>query len=248
MKLLFLISFLFVNIEIMALELSGTIISDNEKNITSKFMGFIKNITAKEGEIVKKGDLLYEIDSSEIDSKKEQLNFSLQINHNQYDTVNRNYERYLRLYEKGLVSKYEVEQLELSSNNLKNMVNINKSQIKEIENQYKYLKILAPNDGVILKKYIKSGEMSIPGVTTFIISDLEDLVIKIDMNESHFKDIFIGQEVDIYIDSLNQYTKGKISSIIPNSNQISHTFVVKISIDKLKYLYPGMYVRILINL
>lgn len=108
MKLLFLISFLFVNIEIMALELSGTIISDNEKNITSKFMGFIKNITAKEGEIVKKGDLLYEIDSSEIDSKKEQLNFSLQINHNQYDTVNRNYERYLRLYEKGLVSKYEV--------------------------------------------------------------------------------------------------------------------------------------------
>lgn len=34
------------------------------------------------------------------------------------------------------------------------------------------------------------------------------------MNESHFKDIFIGQEVDIYIDSLNQYTKGKISSII----------------------------------
>lgn len=31
MKLLFLISFLFVNIEIMALELSGTIISDNEK-------------------------------------------------------------------------------------------------------------------------------------------------------------------------------------------------------------------------
>lgn len=33
-------------------------------------MGFIKNITAKEGEIVKKGDLLYEIDSSEIDSKK----------------------------------------------------------------------------------------------------------------------------------------------------------------------------------
>lgn len=54
MKLLFLISFLFVNIEIMALELSGTIISDNEKNITSKFMGFIKNITAKEGEIVKR--------------------------------------------------------------------------------------------------------------------------------------------------------------------------------------------------
>lgn len=248
MKSLFFILFLFVNIELMALELSGTIISDNEKYITSKFMGFIKNITVKEGEIVKKGDLLYEIDSSEIDNKKQQLNFSLQINNNQYDNVNRNYQRYLRLYEKGLVSKYDVEQLELSSNNLRNIININKSQIKEIENQYKYLKILAPNDGVIVKKYIKSGEMSIPGVTTFIISDLEDLVVKIDMNESHFKDIFTGQEVDIYVDSLNQHIKGKVSSIIPNSNQISHTFLVKISIDKLKYLYPGMYVRVLINL
>ena len=180
------------------------------------------------------------INSPEIDSKKQQLNFLLQINNNQYDTVNRKYERYLRLYKIDLVSKYDVEQLKLSINNLKNMISINKSQIKEVENRYKYLKILAANDGVIIKKYIESGEMSISVVTTFIISDLEDLVIKIDMNESRFKDIFI--------DSLNKYTKGKISSIIPNSKQISHTFVVKILIDKLKYLHPDMYEKVLINL
>ena len=54
------------------IELSGTVISDNEKVITSRNMGFIKNVYVTEGSFVKKGELLYEIDSSSIDSKKQE--------------------------------------------------------------------------------------------------------------------------------------------------------------------------------
>lgn len=248
MRYLSIIVLMLININATTLELSGTVISDNEKYITSRFMGFIKNVTISEGDKVKKGDLLYEIDSTDIDNKKQQAKLSMQIYQNQFVTVNRNYERYKRLYEKGFVAKHEVEQLELSSHNLKDMIKISQSQINEIQNQYKYLRILAPNEGIIIKKNINSGEMAIPGVTALILSDLNNLKIKVDISERDLKHMFIGKEVALTIESINLQTKGKISAIIPSSNLMTHTFTIKISIDKIKNLYPGMYTKVSISL
>ena len=115
-----------VNLFASQLELSGTVISDNEKIITSRNMGFIKEVYVNEGSSVKKGDILYEIDSSNIDSNKKEIELNLQIQENQLQNIELNYGRYKRLQAQDLVSKYEVEQLELNMQNLKNMINITK--------------------------------------------------------------------------------------------------------------------------
>ena len=76
------------------LNLAGTVISDNDKKITSRYMGIVKKMLVSEGDIVEKGQMLYEIDSKEIDSKKEQVELgisqaqlALQMNRNQYNNV-----------------------------------------------------------------------------------------------------------------------------------------------------------------
>jgi len=234
-------------LEAKSIELSGTVISDNEKYITSRFMGFIKTVNVSEGDIVKKGTLLYSIDSTEIDSKKRQALLSIQMYENQYITMQRNYERFQRLYKKGLVSKFEVEQLELGSKNLKDMVEISKLQVKEVENQYKYLTIKAPNDGVIVKKNIKSGEMAIPGMPALILSDLSTLKIKTEVSENDLKNIFLGQKAKIEIPSMGLLTDGKITAIIPSSNPMTHTFTIKLSFVNIKNVYPGMYSKVFIE-
>jgi len=229
------------------IELSGTVISDNEKYITSRFMGYIKTVNVSEGDIVKKGTLLYSIDSAEIDSKKRQAMLGIQMYENQYITMQRNYERFKRLYKKGLVSKFEVEQLELGTKNLKNMVEISKIQVKEVENQYRYLTIKAPNNGVIVKKNIKAGEMAIPGMPALVLSDLSSLKIKTEVSENDLKNIYIGQEAKIIIPSMNLTTKGTIIAIIPSSNPMTHTFTIKLSFQTELNIYPGMYSSIFIE-
>jgi RND family efflux transporter MFP subunit len=249
-KILISIVILFFGItNLSALELSGTVISDNEKIITSRYMGFIKKVYVNEGDFVKKGALLYEIDSTNIDSNKQQAQLNLQIQENNLNNVKTNYERYKRLYEKDLVPKYDLEQLELKLRNIKNMISIAKAKLKEVNYQYRYLKIRAPNDGLIIKKSIKSGEMAMPSAPAMILSDLESLKIKTDINESNLGKIKIGQDVDIIIESLNLKTKGKVASIIPNVQNMTHSFTVKISFDKKdKHIYPGMYSKIYLKL
>ncbi|WP_421717002.1 efflux RND transporter periplasmic adaptor subunit [Arcobacter arenosus] len=247
-RLITLIIFLTSVINLNALELSGTVISDNEKIITSRYMGFIEKVYVSEGDFVKKGQLLYKIDSSNIDSLKREAQLNLQIQENNYNNVKTNYERYKRLYEKDLVPKYDVEQLELKLKNIKNMISIAKAKLKEVESQYNYLKIVAPNDGLVIKKSIKSGEMAMPSSPAIILSDLNSLKIKTDISESNLRKIKIGKEVEIQIDSLNLNTKGKIASIIPNVQNMTHSFTIKISFDsKGMNIYPGMYSKIFIK-
>ncbi len=244
------------------INLSGSVVSDNQKMMTSRYMGYVKNMAVSEGDIVKKGQLLYEIDSKEIESAERQVELAisqarlaLQMNKNQYNNVLMNLARHQRLYEKKMVSKYELETLELAAGNLKDMVQISEEQVKQAEakkeevlNQYNYLKIQAPNDGVIVDKKLNEGEMAIPGMPAIILTDLSKLKIIAEISETQLKYISLNKEVDIEIPSIEFSTTGRITSIIPNSNPMTHKFKIKMQFDSKGHtVYPGMYAKILIR-
>jgi len=227
------------------LTLSGSVISDNQKMITSRFMGFVTKVTVSEGDYVKKGQLLYEIDSREIDSARRQAELSLQMYENQYNNVKLNLERHRRLYKKDMVSKAELENLELAAKNMKDMINIAKARLQEVKNQYRYLRIKAPNDGVVVAKNIKVGEMAMPGMPAIILSDLSNLKIQTEISESNLNQITYGTKVKVKIPSVNFETEGVVTAIIPSSNPMTHTFKIKVSFkNKDKKIFPGMYATI----
>ncbi len=244
------------------INLSGSVVSDNQKMMTSRYMGYVKNMAVSEGDIVKKGQLLYEIDSKEIESAERQVDLgisqarlALQMNTNQYNNVVTNLARHERLYKKKMVSKYELETLQLAEKNLKDMVAIAKKQVEQAEakkeevlNQYNYLKIQAPNDGVIVAKKLNEGEMAIPGMPAVILTDLSRLKIVAEISETQLKYINLNKKVDVEIPSMGFSTTGKISSIIPSSNPMTHKFKIKIEFDRKGHsVYPGMYAKIRIK-
>ncbi len=249
-------------LEETTINLSGSVVSDNQKMLTSRYMGYVKNMAVSEGDIVKKGQLLYEIDSKEIESAERQIDLaisqariSLQMNKNQYNNVLTNLARHERLYKKQMVSKYEFEMLQLAAKNLKDMVTISEKQVSqalakkdEVLNQYNYLTILAPNDGVIVDKRLNEGEMAIPGMPALVLTDLSRLKIIAEIAETQLKYINLKKKVYIEIPSIGFVTTGIIASIIPSSNPMTHKFKIKIEFDlKGHSIYPGMYAKIIIK-
>jgi RND family efflux transporter MFP subunit len=244
------------------INLSGSVVSDNQKMLTSRYMGYVKKMAVSEGDIVKKGQLIYEIDSKEIESAERQVDLAisqarlaLQMNKNQYNNVLTNLARHKRLYTKKMVSKYELENLELASKNLKDMVTIAQKQVNqalakkdEVLNQYHYLKIKAPNAGVIVAKKLNEGEMAIPGMPAVILTDLSKLKIVAELSETQLRYIHMNKEVGIEIPSIGLLTTGKITSLIPNSNPMTHKFKIKMDFDlQGRSVYPGMYTKIIIK-
>jgi RND family efflux transporter MFP subunit len=244
-KILIAILALSVSLIAEVLTLSGSVISDNQKMITSRFMGLVTDVRVSEGDYVKKGQLLYTIDSKDIDANKRQAELALQMYQNQYNNIVLNLSRYKRLLKQDMVSKFEVENLELAEANMRDMINIAKARLQEVKNQYKYLKIKAPNDGVIVAKNIKVGEMAMPGMPAIVLTDLSNLKIAAEISENNLKYVKYGKKVNVVIPSLNFKTIGTISAIIPSSNPMTHSFKIKISFkNKNKSVYPGMYATV----
>ena len=242
-----------------AITVSGSVISDNQKMITSRFMGFVTQVNVSEGDQVKKGQLLYTIDSKEIDSAMSQVDLgisqaqlSLQMYQNQYSNVKLNLDRHKRLLAKDMVSQYDVENLQLAAKNLEDMISIAQKQVnqaearrKEVKNQYNYLNIIAPNNGVVISKNIKVGEMAMPGMPAIVLSDLSDLKISVDVAENDLQKFAYGKKVKVDIPSAGITVVGKITAIIPNSNPMTHSFKVKVSFSaNHKVVYPGMYATV----
>ncbi|WP_263831842.1 efflux RND transporter periplasmic adaptor subunit [Sulfurospirillum oryzae] len=245
-----------------SLNLSGSVISDNQKSIASRYMGYIQAVYVNEGDVVKKGDLLYTIDSKEIDTALaqsdlaiSQAELSLSMNENQYVNAKLNLERYQRLLAKDMVSKYEVENLELSTNNLKAMVEIAQKQVasakqkrQEVQNQYQYLKVKAPNESVVIEKHIKAGEMALSGVPALVLADLSTLKISTEIAESYLGSVKVGDRARVEVPSIGCISEGKIDAIIPSSNPMAHTFKLKISFTcKDVKAYPGMYAVVVVG-
>jgi RND family efflux transporter MFP subunit len=245
-----------------SLNLSGSVISENQKTLSSRYMGFIQTVNVNEGDVVKKGDLLYSIDSQEVDTALaqsdlaiSQAELNLRMYQNQYQNAALNLERYQRLLAKDMVAKYEVENLELSANNLKAMVEIAQKQIaqakqkrQEVLNQYQYLKIKAPNESVVIEKHIKAGEMALSGVPTLVLADLSSLKITTEIAESYLGSVKIGDKARIEVPSIGCISEGKVEAIIPSSNPVAHTFKMKLSFNcKELKAYPGMYAVVVVG-
>ena len=174
-----------------------------------------------------------------------------------YQTHLQNIQRERRRYEASTQEpkKLDIENLDIAAQNTIAMLKAAKQVVKQMTNKvkqftglYNYLKVKAPNDGVIIQKRVNVGDMIMPGMLAMVLVDLNDLKIEASVAESNLKHIKTNQKVRITIPSINFSTTGSVQSIVPSTNPMTHTMTLRVSFDKKdKEIFPGMYAKILIS-
>jgi hypothetical protein len=80
------------------------------------------------------------------------------------------------------------------------------------------------------------------------LTDLSNLKIVTEISEGDLGHARIGKTDKFEIPSIKLKGEGKIASIIPSSNPMTHKFKIKISFDSQgKFVFPGMYAKIVID-
>lgn len=240
------------------LQLSGTVVSDNQKMIGARYMGYVKEINFNIGDSVKREDVIFTMDSAEFDIMRNQADMALE----QAELMVEMYRTRLEsirhqqksLKKRGLKNGEDWKELASISQNVqagltatRSMVKNANEKIKEMASKMNYLAIKAPNSGIIVKKQIRVGDLIVPGMLAFLLVDLDHLEIEAQVSENDLRKIEKDQVVSIDIPSRRFRAKGKIKAIVPSANPITHTFTIRISFDKQgKEIFPGMYVKVLV--
>jgi RND family efflux transporter MFP subunit len=235
----------------------ANIYSPKQVMVATRLMGFIKKMNVEEGDVVKKGQLLFEVDPSDIYSMLNQARGAvLQAKSGvlmaelAYADAKKDYLRFKNLYENGAVSKRDFEKMTLMMNIRKKQVDMAKGMLKQAEAglaraeaQLKYAKVKSPIDGVVTMKMKKVAEMALPGYPVVILSDINSIKAKSLVKEGDIDKFKIGMPVTIKVPALKKSYPAVVSTVIPAGDNFTHSFLVKYTLKNHKGLLPGMYAK-----
>ena len=256
---LVLIFFLSTQLTAIDLKLTGTVVSYNQKMIGARYMGYVKHVYFDIGDRVEREDTLFELESAEFDILKNQADLALEqavAIVDVYRTRKRSIDRQQRQMKKrGMGNTVEFENLDMTADNVEAglasaqvLVKNASEKVKQVSTITGYLEVKAPNDGIIVEKRIRVGDLIAPGMLSMIIVDLDHLQIEGEVAESDLRYVEKYQKVKITIPSLRYKTVGVIKSIVPSANPMAHTFKIIVDFKKTsEKIFPGMYAKILVH-
>lgn len=265
MKAIFIvIVFLSTTLFAKELILTGTVISNNKKMIPARYMGYVKKINFEIGDYVKREDTLFELESAEFDILESQADLALEQaklmlnvyegNKNSLNKQKRKLEKDKKRYSKQDF-KMNMDDLDEATENASAALASAQVLVKEASEKTKqfatvmgYLKIKAPNDGILVEKRISVGDMVAPGMLTMIIVDMQNLEIEAEVGESDLKYLRRNKVVKITIPSIDYKASGLIKAIVPSANPMAHTFKIRVHFEKTSdMIFPGMYAKVFID-
>ncbi len=244
------------------IELTGTVVSDGQQMIGSRFMGYVKKVFVKIGDHVEREDDLYEMESAEFDMMKMQADLMLEQSQtivefwrDKLKRINGKKNKLRQTYRKDdKINFMDLADLDAEAANVETMLKTMQVAVKEanirakqLASNYNYIKMKAPSDGVVVQRNIKVGDMVMPGMLTIMLVDMESLEIDVSISESIISRVKMGQKVDLEIPSLKYRTKGVIYAIVPDVNPMTHKIKMRIRFEQgNKKIFPGMYAKVTI--
>ena len=198
-------------------ELQANLKSRKNVVILSEFQGALKNLFVREGQLVKKGKLLAEINDSGL---KEQLDQMLiQANY-----TKDNFDRIKRLWEKNIGS--EMQFLKAKSD-----FETNNKMVEQIRDQLSKTKIYAPFDGEIDEIISNLGSNLVPGSPILRVVNLDIIYAEAQVPEKYVSSIELGTEALVSIPLLNKEVTSKIVQSGNFINPNNRTFRVEAPVE-----------------
>jgi RND family efflux transporter MFP subunit len=148
----------------------GVIDAIQNAEIGFRVSGVLKKVNVKEGEIVKKGQVIAELDQTD-------FTISLNANQSEFDRTNANFNRASKLIKKGAISQSDFEKLKAEKN-------IAKSQLNSAKQNLKYTVLTSPFDGIVARTYLSNFEKVSTSEQFAAIQDLSAFEVSIDIPES----------------------------------------------------------------
>jgi RND family efflux transporter MFP subunit len=197
---------------------NGTVEAVHDAYISPEINGQVKKIHVKEGQRVKKGQLLVSINSDVIESSIKEAESGLELAR----TV---YKKRKGLWEKKIGSEIQYLQSKTDKESLENRLAALKAQLR-------MAKIKAPIDGIVDDIISKEGELAVPGMQIIQLVNLDKVYINAEVSESYLPKVNKGDAVRVKFPTYPELT---MDSVIYRTGQVvrkeNRTFLVQLKLD-----------------
>ncbi|QJC55471.1 Macrolide export protein MacA [Polaromonas vacuolata] len=223
--------------------ISGSIKAVNSAVVKARVAGELLNLKVREGDFVKAGQVLAQIDASQYQASLRQTQQQAESAKAQLDIAQRQYANNQALVEQGFISK---NSLETSLSSLSAAQSTYKAALAGRDISAKTLDdslIRAPIAGQISQRLAQTGERLAIDSKIVEIIDLSRLELEASLSAAESLQVAVGQTAELRVEGLSQTLSAQVVRINPSAQAGSRSVLVYLSLPSVPGLRQGMYAQ-----
>jgi len=232
---------------------SGKVQPETDVKIAARISAEIIKIHVKEGDLVRKGQLLAELDRERYVAQSEQVSSQLNSAQASVKKAEADYHRIKDLFEKNLTSQSDLDAAEATKESAQAALNQALATMKQAKDDLEKTKLISPIDGTVTKLYKEEGEIAVGSQfqadIIMNVADLNKMEVLSEIDENEVVIVHLGDRAKIEVDAIQDTTfDGRVSEIAHmattrgagTQEQVTN-FEVKIAVtSNVQKLRPGM--------
>ena len=241
----------------LQLRVVGNVESLSTVSIKSQVTGIITKVHFKEGQNVKKGDLLYTIDPRPLEAALKQAEAALTRDSAQLQNAREQARRYAELVEKQYVSREQYDQIRTNADALESTVQADKASVENAKVQLSYCYIYSPIDGQVGTYLVTEGNLvrSNDAAPLVTINQVTPIYVTFNVPEQNLAEVrsrMAGGKLKVAATFQSDQGRAEQGNLVFVDNTVDRTTgTIKLKAEFAngeRRLWPGQYINVVLTL
>jgi len=254
------------------IEAPGSVSSATTAEIAARAMGTVQAVLVREGDTVRRGQLLVQIDDREFSARssaaqsalgeaaaaREEVSRAVAAAQAQADVAKKTYDRFTFLRDQKSVSPQEFDEVEgrhrataaalqqaqARQQQVEAMNQRAQSEARAASTVAGYTRVTAPFDGVVVRRSVDPGAMAMPGQPLLVVEETSRYRLEVTVDAVSGVALRRGAKARVALDALPDRTlEGTVSELEAGADPSSHTLAVKVDLPRDSAIRSGLFGR-----
>lgn len=221
----------------------GTVESRRKARISAEVSGRVEALPFDAGDAVKAGDTLVRLDDDDLQAQMEVAQSALAAAEARLEEARQGFRRTKSLYEQDSASQQQMDQATAALHQAEAHRSQAKAEIRKLRIRLDKTTVKAPFAGVVVSTHIETGELAQPGTPLITLLDPERLRLVARVQESRIPGLMGNGEARIRIPALDRDFPAERVTIVPQGDERTHTFQVRLRLPEGTPASAGMFGR-----
>ena len=217
---------------VQQMDISGTVSAVSQAVVKSRIAGEVSKVFVKEGDFVKAGQLLAQLDLLEVQARLKEKTAIAASNQAQADLAQKNLDKNQQLLSKNFVSEVAVDNAASNLSVAKAQLDAALAQVALAQKQLSDATVRAPISGQVAERTIQAGEKTAIDAKLFSIVDLSQLEVSVSVPSADIGRVSTGQMAELQIEGISNPQKAKVVRINPATASGSRSVPIYLALQQ----------------
>ena len=210
----------------------------------TKLMGRLEDVRVREGDRVRKGDVLARLEDADLRAAVEQARAAVRMAEANLENAEAQHSRMTNLQKRGSITEKSFEDAVAAFRVAEAGLEQARANRVAADVALSYAELRAPMDGWVVRKMAETGDMITPGTPLLVIEDLSRVKVIFHVPETDVVGLKEGSPAEVSVDVLEEVYDAAVDRVMPSGDPASRTFRVQLILDNTEgQLRSGMFAR-----